>query len=443
MGAVLGCALVCEHCAFDVMPRFVEATTKTLRFVECTLPGFNGARMRAEGIVSFYRSTVDTVLRLDRATVAGEICLRDLTYEALEPQLPARQRLAWLARDRGDHRRQPYEQLAALYTKIGQPAQARRVLYAAERLQRTAMSAPGRAWSLIQDITVGYGYRPLRAALWFAAFLVIGSVTYAASPPPPLSASGGPHFNPVIYTLDLLLPVVDLGQKHAFNPAVSTHVARGRSRRTGCGPRWQAGQVRPNPRVTGSAIRGYSARPGTPISFRVMENGEPDFGRPSWMPPDDVLPAIVPIGRFLMRAERMIVALSHLSVYRNGCMLDVRANARGHDVAFDVFEHMVFAARFGAENIAVMWDKTAPRWRPDGKPALVLMQYGHEGGHSGLGTEDRRVHSTLRLWLYPLPPPEPGTLSIVSPSLVPSPANCPLDGPAIVAAATRAQPYWP
>jgi hypothetical protein len=26
-------------------------------------------------------------------------------------------------------------------------------------------------------------------------------------------------FNAVIYTLDLLLPVVDLGQKHAFDPA--------------------------------------------------------------------------------------------------------------------------------------------------------------------------------------------------------------------------------
>jgi hypothetical protein len=70
----------------------------------------------------------------------------------------------------------------------------------------------------MQDITVGYGYRPARAALWLAALLVIGSVIYAANPPAPLSSSGAPHFNPVIYTLDLLLPVVDLGQKHAFNP---------------------------------------------------------------------------------------------------------------------------------------------------------------------------------------------------------------------------------
>jgi hypothetical protein len=179
-----------------------------------------------------------------------------------------------------------------------------------------------------------------------------------------------------------------------------------------------------------------------PISFQVMESGEPDFRRPSWMPPDDVLPAIVPIGQFLIRAERMIVALSHLSVYPNGCMLDVRGNAHGRDVAFDVFERMVFEARFGAGITAVMHDKTAPRWRPDGKPALVLMQFGQEGDRAVLSPEDRRVDSTLRLWLYPLPPPEPGTLSIVSPDLGPGPASCPLDGRAIVAAAAEAQPYW-
>jgi hypothetical protein len=38
---------------------------------------------------------------------------------------------------------------------------------------------------------------------------------------PPLRLSSRPRHRistPVIYTLDLLLPVVDLGQKHAFNP---------------------------------------------------------------------------------------------------------------------------------------------------------------------------------------------------------------------------------
>jgi hypothetical protein len=172
-----------------------------------------------------------------------------------------------------------------------------------------------------------------------------------------------------------------------------------------------------------------------------MENGEPGFGRPSWMPPDDVLPAIVPIGRFLIRAGRVIVALSHLSVYPNGCMLDLRANARGHEATVDVFERVVFTAQFGAGTIAVMNDKTVPGWQPDGKPSLVLVQYGLEGDFTVASEDDRRADCTLRLWLHPLPPPEPGTLSIVSPSL--GSASCPLDGQAIAAAAAKARPYWP
>ncbi len=157
------------------------------------------------------------ILRDDPQSWPDQLRLDGLSYDALEPQLPAQRRLSWLGRDPG-HSPQPYEQLAALYTKIGQPAEARRVLYAAERRKRITKTVPGRVWSVLQDITVGYGYRPSRAASWLAAFLVIGSVTYAAVPPPPLGSSGAPHFNPVIYTLDLLLPVVDLGQKHAFNP---------------------------------------------------------------------------------------------------------------------------------------------------------------------------------------------------------------------------------
>jgi hypothetical protein len=75
-----------------------------------------------------------------------------------------------------------------------------------------------RTWSLLQDVTIGYGYQPWRAVAWLAILLAAGSITFAVAPPPPLGASTAPHFNSVIYTLDLLLPVVDLGQKHAFNP---------------------------------------------------------------------------------------------------------------------------------------------------------------------------------------------------------------------------------
>jgi hypothetical protein len=76
MGAVITHALVLEHCWFDEPLRFVEASTKTIRITSSRLPGFNGARMRTEGILNFHLSVIEGLLCLDRAQVAGEISLR-------------------------------------------------------------------------------------------------------------------------------------------------------------------------------------------------------------------------------------------------------------------------------------------------------------------------------------------------------------------------------
>jgi hypothetical protein len=154
----------------------------------------------------------------DPATWPRQLSVYGLSYDSLEPRLPAPRRLEWLARDPDGHQPLPYEQLAAHYTAIGRPGSARQVMYARERILRRTKGPLARAWSLLQDLTIGYGYQPWRALAWLALLLVAGSVTFAVHPPPPLQAGDTPRFNPVIYTLDLLLPVVDLGQKHAFNP---------------------------------------------------------------------------------------------------------------------------------------------------------------------------------------------------------------------------------
>jgi hypothetical protein len=157
------------------------------------------------------------LLHDDPSAWPAELHLDGLTYESLQPSLPARQRLQWLARDPDGYHPQAYEQLAAFYTRTGQPVESMRVLYAKERHQRATKPFLGRLWSLLQDVTVAYGYQPWRPVFWLAALLVIGGVTYGISPPKALGEA--PHFNPVIYTLDLLLPIVDLGQETSFNPA--------------------------------------------------------------------------------------------------------------------------------------------------------------------------------------------------------------------------------
>jgi hypothetical protein len=170
------------------------------------------------GIVDLSHARIE-VFRDDPGCWPAQLNIDGLTYQALEPRLPARQRLRWLAADPNGPRAQPYEYLAAHYVRIGQPEEARTIWYAREREQRKEAAPLLRLWGAVQDIALGYGYRPWRALVWLALLMVIGSVTFALQPPPAIQASAAPHFNPVIYTLDLLLPLVDLGMKHAFNPA--------------------------------------------------------------------------------------------------------------------------------------------------------------------------------------------------------------------------------
>jgi hypothetical protein len=158
------------------------------------------------------------VLRDAPSSWPEQVSLEGLAYRALDPQLPARQRLQWLARDPRGHQPQPYEQLASVYNTIGEPAQARAVLYARQQIERSGKALPFRIWSLLQDITVGYGYRPRRALAWLALLLGTGSIIFSLAPPPALQPGAAPHFNGIVYTLDLLLPVVNLGQRYAFNP---------------------------------------------------------------------------------------------------------------------------------------------------------------------------------------------------------------------------------
>lgn len=170
------------------------------------------------GLVDFGHARIE-VYRDDPSGWPDELSIDGMTYQALEPRLPARDRLRWLARDPAGPQSQPYEHLAAHYVQIGQPEEARTVWYIREREQRREAAPLAKFWGVVQDVMLGYGYRPWRALAWLGLLLIIGSVTFDLQRPPAVQPGTAPHFNPVIYTLDLLLPLVDLGQKHAFNPS--------------------------------------------------------------------------------------------------------------------------------------------------------------------------------------------------------------------------------
>ncbi|MFF3937445.1 hypothetical protein [Streptomyces phaeofaciens] len=156
------------------------------------------------------------VLRDDPATWPDSLVLEGVVYDSTDPTLPGRRRLSWLDRDPTGFTPQPYEQLAANYQRHGRDADARTVLLAKQRRMRTTLARPARVWSFLQDATVGYGYRPLRAVLLLAVFFTVGTAMFARWPPTPAGGGAPPDFQPAAYTLDLLLPVIDFGQERAF-----------------------------------------------------------------------------------------------------------------------------------------------------------------------------------------------------------------------------------
>jgi len=190
----------------------------------------HGTRLTAEELDLRTAEKIDGLLLLEHATIGtlsdhdatwpDGIRLTGMTYESIRywshPEAIKR-RLDWLSRDPAGFRPQPYEQLAAYYRRTGRDDLARLVLHAEER-RRPRRRWGARIFATVLEYTVGYGYKPVRAAYWLAGLLAVGSLGFAANHPAPLKPDEAPHFNPVLYTLDLLSPIGGLGQREAFDP---------------------------------------------------------------------------------------------------------------------------------------------------------------------------------------------------------------------------------
>jgi hypothetical protein len=173
---------------------------------------------------------------------------------------------------------QPYEQLASVFREMGHGEDARAVLVVKERLQRQARRERARnpLWRAllaaadgILGVTLAYGRQPLLAFVWLLLFWVLGVAVFgqaqrqgavmpnsavvlrspewtlcgietseqrsliATTQTTGLASSGQtqldcfrqrweassyPAFNPWMYSLDTLLPVLDMGQKAFWRP---------------------------------------------------------------------------------------------------------------------------------------------------------------------------------------------------------------------------------
>ncbi|MFI5974546.1 oxidoreductase [Streptomyces sp. NPDC051452] len=145
---------------------------------------------------------------------AGNLHMAGFAYENLVPQgpFPLTRRLDWVAAATAEYAPEPYERLASVLRAAGEDEDAREVLLAKQRRRRETLPLAGMFWGYLQDWTVAYGYRPGRAAVWMAVLWAAGTLAFAHADHPPVNHDGHPSWSPALFTLDLLLPVIDLGQ---------------------------------------------------------------------------------------------------------------------------------------------------------------------------------------------------------------------------------------
>ena len=180
----------------------------------------------------------------------GNLILNGFVYgEIAGGPSDARMRLQWLALQPPEYRPQPYRELAKVLSEAGREEGATDVLIAKEIAlrQRGNRTWPQRAWNLMLEWTIGFGYRPLRALWWISGFVVLGTILFgwgyqmrlitpteeAAYREFVTNGEAPPHypiFNPFVYSLENFLPVVELHQDKYWRPN-PRHVVSRRSRR--------------------------------------------------------------------------------------------------------------------------------------------------------------------------------------------------------------------
>ncbi|MBB2946708.1 hypothetical protein FB565_006476 [Actinoplanes lutulentus] len=210
-GAQIGGEFSADDAVLDGVPESLTLGSVTAR--EFIL----SARQPPAGAVDLSHARVE-VLRDDPASWPASLSLNGLTYGALSGTATVADRLRWLQRDSPDFPPQVYSQLAAVYRATGRDDDARTVALAGEQHRRRTLRPAGRIWGLLQDGTVGYGYRPVRAVAWLGVLLAIGTLVFAQWRPRPAEAPKAPEFHAAAYAADLLFPVIDLGQQSTYLP---------------------------------------------------------------------------------------------------------------------------------------------------------------------------------------------------------------------------------
>jgi hypothetical protein len=167
---------------------------------------------------------------------AGRLTLDGFRYDSLSPPfgyvgapVDVDSRLRWLRLQEGFHI-QPYRQLAKVLRDAGDDAGATQVLIAKEdqRFQNSGLLL--RIWARFLKVTIGYGHQPFRTIVWMLGVIILGWLLVSAGvrarimrqtwpdSPPPSEIAAYEKLHPLLYSLDVFLPFVNLHQEHYWWP---------------------------------------------------------------------------------------------------------------------------------------------------------------------------------------------------------------------------------
>ncbi len=162
----------------------------------------------------------------------GMLDIGQLKYQAFVAPSPVdvASRLHWLGLSATSSDPQPYDELAKYYRSVGDINSATKVLIARDDAIYSRADPIRRAWGKFLKVTVGYGHEPLRTVLWMLAIVLLGAVLVSIGaragvmrltwPEATTAPAGDPTagLNPLLYSLDVFLPFVNLHQEHYWWP---------------------------------------------------------------------------------------------------------------------------------------------------------------------------------------------------------------------------------
>jgi hypothetical protein len=160
----------------------------------------------------------------------GKLLIDGFTYKSFGLVKDAPSRLRWVVLQPEFHP-QPYRQLAKVLRANGDDAGAVSVLIAEQDARYRNSYLIRRIWAAFLKTTVGYGHEPLLTIIWAAIVVLFGWLmvtvgsragvmrrTWPESIPVSGEVPSYERLHPLLYSLDVFLPFVNLHQEHYWWP---------------------------------------------------------------------------------------------------------------------------------------------------------------------------------------------------------------------------------